>query len=276
MNMGNMASEKRFDFLNKFRDSDCPNFVSRIRLVNVNFNQLTCCTRILFTGIDPSPAAIRQMQKRLNRIGQDKPVHCTFLISQLPPRVRTTPNSTGAVTDMEASLGAISGLNEDPQNVETEFYRPLSYEERLFALVLRRENAIKQTLQQADRQRDPQELYEMLKDRQTLNQLLQDIVEDAKNDTDISNLIRGMEEVPSISKMNTESFTFTTSPVIEVQEASTSKEVQDYTTRYRETSPYRNLSNTEILSGLPELPEGYEFSWKAIRKQSTILQGELF
>jgi hypothetical protein len=177
---------------------------------------------------------------------------------------------------MEASLGAISGLNEDPQNVETEFYRPLSYEERLFALVLRRENAIKQTLQQADRQRDPQELYEMLKDRQTLNQLLQDIVEDAKNDTDISNLIRGMEEIPSISKMNTESFTFTTSPVIEVQEASTSKEVQDYTTRYRETSPYRNLSNTEILSGLPELPEGYEFSWKAIRKQSTILQGELF
>ena len=257
MSMGNMASEKRFDYLNKFRDSDCPNFVSRIRLVNVNFNQLTCCTRILFTGIDPSPAAIRQMQKRLNRIGQSKPVHCTFLISQLPPRVRPLRNSPAQLTDVENSLGAIEGMNEQPEEVETELYRPLSYEERLFALVLRRENAIKQTLQQADRQRDPQELYEMLKDRQTLNQLLQDIVEDAKNESDISQLIRGMEEKPT--------------PVAEkVEQHESSDEVE------APISHYHRLSNKEILSGLPNLPEGYEFNWNPIKRKSTILQGELF
>lgn len=304
MSMGNMAPEKRFDYLNKFRDSDCPNFVSRIRLVNVNFNQLTCCTRILFTGIDPSPAAIRQMQKRLNRIGQDKPVHCTFLISQLPPRVRTSPSSPiGAVTDVEASIGALSGENELPEEVITESYRPLSYEERLFALVLRRENAIKQTLQQADRQRDPQELYEMLKDRQTLNQLLQDIVEDAKNDTDISSLIKGMEENPyeaqtnkgeahnngknSRNLLNTygvdeistkvpyfenfqESLNLLDTPI--KRNGEINKSIKLNTSNHR----YSVLNSEEILEGLPKLPEGFEFIWKTNENSPNILQGELF
>ena len=289
MSMGNMAPEKRFDYLNKFRDSDCPNFVSRIRLVNVNFNQLTCCTRILFTGIDPSPAAIRQMQKRLNRIGQDKPVHCTFLISQLPPRVRSPRrNAAGAmaVTDIEASIGALMGENEEPEEMETELFRPLSYEERLFALVIRRENAIKQTLQQADRQRDPQELYEMLKDRQTLNQLLQDIVEDAKNDTDISSLIKGMEEIPATNCEGTH--TQNRSKPLEEEEKSDKSVISPRSSKslgslgslgsakLNSYESYRSLEAQDILLGLPELPEGFEFSWKAIKKQSTILQGELF
>lgn len=280
MSLGNMAPEKRFDYLNKFRDSDCPNFVSRIRLVNVNFNQLTCCTRILFTGIDPSPAAIRQMQKRLNRIGQDKPVHCTFLISQLPPRFRRTssnphPESGLPTSDMQASLNAISLTQENletidqPQNLESDTYRPLSYEERLFALVLRRENAIKQTLQQADRQRDPQELYEMLKDRQTLNQLLQDIVEDTKNDTDISSLIKGMEEIPSHKKSLTD--------IVLSNSYQDTEETGNDVPRDMVSILGRNsLEPQDVLSGLPQLPEGFEFCWKPLQKTSTILQGELF
>jgi hypothetical protein len=270
MSMGNLAPEKRFDYLNKFRDSDCPNFVSRIRLVNVNFNQLTCCTRILFTGIDPSPAAIRQMQKRLNRIGQKNPVHCTFLISQLPPRARVTQRPNGSLTDIEASIGAIEeGSQPQESAAESELYRPLSYEERLFALVLRRENAIKQTLQQADRQRDPQELYEMLKDRQTLNQLLQDIVEDAKNDTDISSLIKGMEEKPPIKddKSNWE---------LESIEAPAFSSRSLETEAMQTPRAFGGLSISDILKDLPELPDGFEFSWKPLKKESTILQGELF
>lgn len=274
MSMGNMPPDKRFDYLNKFRDSDCPNFVSRIRLVNVNFNQLTCCTRILFTGIDPSPAAIRQMQKRLNRIGQNKPVHCTFLISQLPPRLRVSRNPNPTVTDMEASIVNLSetnGDNETSQPIEGDSYRPLSYEERLFALVMRRENAIKQTLQQADRQRDPQELYEMLKDRQTLNQLLQDIVEDTKSDMDISSLIKGVVE-KSVSKFEDGNL-----PIAEVNPRHTSTmELLGTNLNEKKVSHYRGLHTDEILSGIPELPEGFEFSWKPTNKQSTILQGELF
>jgi hypothetical protein len=271
MSMGNMAPEKRFDHLNKFRDSDCPNFVSRIRLVNVNFNQLTCCTRILFTGIDPSPAAIRQMQKRLNRIGQEKPVHCTFLISQLPPRLHR--ESTTGMVDLESDLrGGIVREDEVSDTVET---RPLSYEERLFALVLRRENAIKQTLQQADRQRDPQELYEMLKDRQTLNQLLQDIVEDAKTNSDVANLIRGMEEKPTLVTENDNV------PELEIEDKTpqetTSAEVSTQEILEQYTSTTKNSPSAgEILAGLPELPEGFEFKWNPIKKKSTILQGELF
>lgn len=265
MSMGNMAPDKRFDYLNKFKESDCPNFVSRIRLVNVNFNQLICCTRILFTGIDPSPAAIRQMQKRLNRIGQTNSVHCTFLISQLPPRLRTNPNPSLAVTDVEASIGAIIGTNEAPEIVETDSYRPLSYEERLFALVLRRENAIKQTLQQADRQRDPQELYEMLKDRQTLNQLLQDIVEDAKNDTDISSIIKSME-----TKNVTVLPPSTGSNQTCIQKSETQPSIDNW------VKGYQGISTQDILSDLPELPEGFEFSWNTAKKYSTIQQGELF
>lgn len=209
--MGSLTPEKRFEFLDKFRDSDCPNFVSRIRLVNVNFNQLTCCSRILFTGIDPSPAALRQMQKRLNRIGQKQQVHCTFLISQLPP-TPTTPLRTLAPIDVLESLQDINQINapshsflqtpSSPEGVQ----RPTSYEERLFALVLRREDAIKQTLQQADKQRDPQELYELLKDRQTLNQIVRDIVENAKSDDKVSLVIQNMVETPkSIPKNGAES-----------------------------------------------------------------------
>ena len=188
MAMGNTAPEKRYEILNKFRDSNCPVFLSRIRLVNVNFNQLTCCTHILFTGIDPSPAALRQMQKRLNRIGQTQDVHCTFLISQMPRR-------QPIAQEIENTLAALeTGMETEAE--DTVDVRPPSYEERLFALVLRRETAIKQTLQQADRQRDPQELYEMLRDRQTLNQLLEDIVTNAKTDAVAAEKMRSMVETP--------------------------------------------------------------------------------
>lgn len=85
---GKESSHQRSRVLDDFRESDCPILLSRIRLINVNYNQLTCCQRILFTGLDPSPAAIRQMQKRLNRIGQTKDVECTFLISRMPPNLR--------------------------------------------------------------------------------------------------------------------------------------------------------------------------------------------
>jgi hypothetical protein len=281
MSMGSMAPEKRFDYLNKFRDSDCPNFISRIRLVNVNFNQLTCCTRILFTGIDPSPAAIRQMQKRLNRIGQKETVECTFLITQLPPRQRyTNLNSSSATNAGVDPLSYIDGQQYTEQSLEQaqeeiSEYRPLSYEERLFGLVLRRENAIKQTLQQADRQRDPQELYEMLKDRQTLNQLLQDIVEDTKNDSDLKELFKGIkDEAWQRSQDNNQSLTenkrvsHDQSDKLKVLEI-TKEFIGEQYTRF-------GLEANEIISQLPELPNGYTFNWKKVRNSSNTLQGELF
>jgi hypothetical protein len=249
MSMGSMAPEKRFDYLNKFRDSDCPNFVSRIRLVNVNFNQLTCCTRILFTGIDPSPAAIRQMQKRLNRIGQTKPVECTFLVSQLPPRQRNgqARASNEALDPQSIIEGTVTNNGTVLEEDQIETYRPLSYEERLFGLVLRRENAIKQTLQQADRQRDPQELYEMLKDRQTLNQLLQDIVEDTKSESELENLFNGER-----------------SPVELVKEKSYDEQMIHRTAYKLIGAKLQGVPTEEILLGLPHLPEGFKFNWKRV------------
>jgi hypothetical protein len=266
MSMGGMDPEKRFDFLNKFRDSECPNFVSRIRLVNVNFNQLTCCQRILFTGIDPSPAAIRQMQKRLNRIGQENEVECTFLITQLPPRNR----QNGARLDALEAIGVGEG-GEDPEAI-----RPMSFEERLFALVLRRENAIKQTLQQADRQRDPQELYEMLKDRQTLNQLLQDIVEDTRSDTDVSDLIRSMAQTVVAEEENPTREETTA----EAAEAPVSvQEAKEEAPKGVETGAILNGSakrRSKSKKSTLELPEGFEFVWKPVKKVPGSLQGELF
>lgn len=308
--MGSMAPEKRFDYLNKFRDSDCPNFISRIRLVNVNFNQLTCCTRILFTGIDPSPAAIRQMQKRLNRIGQKETVECTFLITQLPPRQRSTRAAQEAMTqgiDPQAYIDGVtsmeSGQEYTAQSLEAAQeniieYRPLSYEERLFGLVLRRENAIKQTLQQADRQRDPQELYEMLKDRQTLNQLLQDIVEETRNDSDLKELFKGIKdeawetkntphvggEYPIEIQSNGVNNTLNSLEKIGKEDrvkllklAKQRIEIQGNKEQY---SQY-NLSLEDILKNLPPLPDGYQFNWKEIKNFSDkldkqTLQGELF
>jgi truncated hemoglobin YjbI/Fe-S-cluster containining protein len=290
MSMGSMAPEKRFDFLNKFRDSDCPNFVSRIRLVNVNFNQLTCATRILFTGIDPSPAAIRQMQKRLNRIGQKETVECTFLVTQLPPRQRTTMNnlssSQGIAVDPQSFIDGQQYTTESIEQAQAQEeiseYRPLSYEERLFGLVLRRENAIKQTLQQADRQRDPQELYEMLKDRQTLNQLLQDIVEDTKNDSELKALFKGTcDEAWEKTSHKTES---NISPKQNSLEGIISA---DYTQQKVLEIANKNIGNKfvkfklsaeNILADLPELPPGYKFNWKEIKSSSNTLtlQGELF
>lgn len=192
MTLGSMGSEKRFEVLNKFRESGCPVLTSRIRLINVNFNQLTCCQRILFTGIDPSPAAIRQMQMRLNRIGQTETVECEFLITRgRPARVygRINPKN---LRDIEAETEQATSNIETQGNPEsTKTYeenlqnRPPSYEERLFATVLRREKAIQAVLNQADKQRDPQELYDMLQDRQTLNQVLQDIATEATLDLSI-------------------------------------------------------------------------------------------
>jgi hypothetical protein len=183
--IGSMAPEKRFEALNKFRDSGCPVLTSRIRLINVNFNQLTCCQKILFTGIDPSPAAIRQMQLRLNRIGQTETVECDFLVTQ--NRVQSVRGNQSPNINLE---GTIRQALEEPEEslTETEAQetrRFPSYEERLFATVLRREKAIQAVLNQADKQRDPQELYDILQDRQTLNQVLQDIATEAKTDMSI-------------------------------------------------------------------------------------------
>jgi hypothetical protein len=200
MGLSNIAPEKRFEYLDKFRNSDCPVFLSRIRLVNVNFNQLTCCTKILFTGIDPSPAAIRQMQKRLNRIGQTEEVECTFLITQLPEQIIRN-QEVGASVDGVDQIDAYDTQTEAQPSQEDETttrrYRPISYEERLFSLVLRRETAIKQTLQQVERQRDPQELYEMLKDRQTITQVLQDIAENVKETTKLETQIQTTPITPT-------------------------------------------------------------------------------
>jgi hypothetical protein len=285
MGLGNMDPEKRFDYLNKFRDSDCPNFVSRIRLVNVNFNQLTCCTRILFTGIDPSPAAIRQMQKRLNRIGQTQPVECTYLISQLPVQRRRTANGSSIAEDIQDTIDALEtgGYNPNPiEDLEEETgYRPPSYEERLFALVLRRENAIKQTLQQADRQRDPQELYEMLKDRQTLNQLLQDIVENTKTDTDITKLIRSMEEEKKSTPTEETEFdkaiqsskipdAFTAGD-LQSEEEAIPINIEETVSKNKRG---RKKKNSETC--LPEPPEGYTYRWNPVKKKENVLQGEFF
>jgi hypothetical protein len=310
MSMGSMAPEKRFDFLNKFRDSDCPNFVSRIRLVNVNFNQLTCCTRILFTGIDPSPAAIRQMQKRLNRIGQKETVECTFLITQLPPRQRASRSAQNILSQgidpqsyVEGTVEMENGQGYTAQSLEAAQeeiveYRPLSYEERLFGLVLRRENAIKQTLQQADRQRDPQELYEMLKDRQTLNQLLQDIVEETKNDSDLKELFKGIkdeawdikkptpiigESAKSINSIDSINSTNSIEKIDKNDQAKLLKIARQRLETQNGVNQY-NIPVEEILQNLPPLPKGYQFNWKKIKDFSDkldnlskqTLQGELF
>lgn len=263
MAMGNTAPEKRYEVLNKFRDSDCPVFLSRIRLVNVNFNQLTCCTRILFTGIDPSPAAVRQMQKRLNRIGQTREVHCTFLITQMPRRQPIN-------LEIEATLAALETGEQEP---ETEDLRPPSYEERLFALVLRRENAIKQTLQQADRQRDPQELYEMLRDRQTLNQLLEDIVTNAKTDPELTQKMRAMAETAEAKKPEATEVIEAASEILEVEpptaDAAGETRIVSTTVGARVwEGPARNA---------PEETTGLRFTWAPVRrKRPDILQGELF
>ena len=254
--MSNLDPEKRFEFLNKFRDSDCPNFLSRIRLVNINFNQLTCCTRILFTGIDPSPAAIRQMQKRLNRIGQTETVECTFLITQLPPQ--RNQREIGPRIDVIEEINRQTNTNFVDQPTQTptpeQDNRPFSYEERLFALVLRRETAIKQTLQQADRQRDPQELYEMLKDRQTLNQVLKDIVENAKSDEGITEIMQAMASNHGyIQEIPTEIPTEILTPAPAIPEP----------------------PDTTNLTNLTNLTPN-EFVWMPIKKLSPVLQGELF
>jgi hypothetical protein len=181
--IGSINPEKRNEALNTFRNGQIPVLVSRIRLINTTYNQMTCCTRILFTGIDPSPAAIRQMQRRLNRIGQTQTVHCTFLISQLPE------HKTGhdAQTIIQNTLEAAEPNNTD----QSPIYHP-SYEERLLALILRREQAIAETVTQADRQRDPAEFQEVLQNRQTLNQVLEEIVTNAKVDPATAHLMKKM------------------------------------------------------------------------------------
>jgi hypothetical protein len=304
--MGSLNPDKRFEFLNKFRDSDCPNLLSRIRLINVNFNQLTCCTRILFTGIDPSPAAIRQMQKRLNRIGQTQPVDCTFLISQLPPT-----NRSRETLDVLEEIQAQTNPNYTPNpTTASSDNRPPSYEERLFALVLRRENAIKQTLQQADRQRDPQELYEMLKDRQTLNQVLKDIVEDAKSDDGVSDLIKRMAETGlegdliTKEEKNPETTQKTTKTTKTTNTTNTTPETQPPKKRRKSPSTPRRFEKSSPRNSKPENPtpenptpencpsescttpplehvpksseERPSFGWKPVKPLATTLQGEFF
>jgi hypothetical protein len=294
MAMGNTAPEKRYEILNKFRDSNCPIFLSRIRLVNVNFNQLTCCTHILFTGIDPSPAALRQMQKRLNRIGQTQDVHCTFLISQMPRRQAITQ-------EIEQTLAAIeTGEAEEEQEQEDSvFDRPPSYEERLFALVLRRETAIKQTLQQADRQRDPQELYEMLRDRQTLNQLLEDIITNAKTDASTAEQMKLMAEkvkpaditeaAPLDSNVvDVEAIAERTETAAESQEeiaerdtivAQTRRGKKKVKATREPAKEYQRPEEPELEEAGERLtaPDGHHFTWAPVRKhRPEILQGELF
>ena len=185
--LGSMPAEKRFEVLDKFRDSDCPVLTSRIRLIGVNFNQLTCCQRILFTGVDPSPSFIRQMQKRLNRIGQTQIVECVFLITRGREILNRSQITNDNLRNLEEEVRTVINAPQLKNESEEESIRkrPPSYEERLMATIMRREKAIQAVLNQADKQRDPQELYNMLQERQTLNQVLQDIATDASSDMSI-------------------------------------------------------------------------------------------
>lgn len=242
-----VAPDARFGVLDAYRDSTTLGFVSRTRLINVNFNQLTCASWLLVTGLDPSPSALRQLQKRLNRVGrreEDGEVMCNFLLTELAPvprraprydlppqllerlHVRTNHTDTadrpvniesaidaameraevrsiaGADEQLDAEIAAYpappEGYWREADGLGMTMHRPPSYEEKLFALILRREAAIKQVLNQTERYRGPQELFESLQSRQTLNQLLTDIITTTLSG-DIEAVVQTPDGVPVVA-----------------------------------------------------------------------------
>jgi len=130
----------------------------------------------------------------------------------------------------------------------------------------------------------------MLKDRQTLNQLLQDIVENTRSDTGVADIIKAMAEktvksplppTPEIIEVETE-----VEPVSEIEpnpgtetpaepegRGTTPAETRTKPGRRRQTKPAEPL-------GPPPLPEGLRFTWIPVRsrrsKTSGVLQGEFF
>jgi hypothetical protein len=135
------APENRHELLNNFRNSRIPNLVSRTRLVNTNYNQLTCCSRGLFWGMDPSPSAMEQMKYRLSRPGQsNQDIEWATLITVKP-----------------------SGT---------------SYEQSFYNVLLRKKQAIRETLKSVDRPRTMEEVVRQSEERQLQSQLLEEILHD--------------------------------------------------------------------------------------------------
>jgi len=141
-------------------------------------------------------------------------------------------------------------------------------------------------LQQANRQRDPQELYEMLKDRQTLNQLLQDIVEDTKNDSDLKELFKGIkdeawEKSNDALQKDSIDLQLETSNNVEIESARLTPIQMAQATKLAnkkigERYAKFGITTKEILASLPGIPEGYKFNWKKLKSSSNNYQGELF
>jgi hypothetical protein len=135
------APEERHELLTKFRDSAIENLVSRTRLINTNYNQLTCCSRGLFWGLDPSPSAMEQMKYRLSRPGQtNTDIEWSTLIT-------VKPNGT-------------------------------SYEQSFYNILLRKREAIRETLKSVDRPRTIEEVIRQSEERQLQSQLLEEILHD--------------------------------------------------------------------------------------------------
>jgi hypothetical protein len=133
------APEDRHELLTNFRNSTIPNLLSRTRLINTNYNQLTCCSRGLFWGLDPSPSAMEQMKYRLSRPGQTNP-------------------------DIE--WGILITVNPSASSYEHAFYN----------ILLRKQQAIRETLKSVDRPRTLDEVVRQNEERQLQSQLLEEIL----------------------------------------------------------------------------------------------------
>ena len=135
------APENRHELLNNFRNSTVPNILSRTRLINTNYNQLTCCSRGLFWGLDPSPSAMEQMKYRLSRPGQ---------------------------TNHDIEWGILITVNPTAS----------SYEQAFYNILLRKQQAIRETLKSVDRPRTLEEVVRQSEERQLQSQLLEEILRD--------------------------------------------------------------------------------------------------
>ena len=135
------APEDRHELLTNFRNSTVPNLLSRTRLLNTNYNQLTCCSRGLFWGLDPSPSAMEQMKYRLSRPGQ---------------------------TNSDIEWGILITVNPTASSYEHAFYN----------ILLRKQQAIRETLKSVDRPRTLDEVVRQSEERQLQSQLLEEILHD--------------------------------------------------------------------------------------------------
>lgn len=132
--------EQRHERLNQFRDSTVPNLISRTRLINTNYNQLTCCSRGLFYTLDPSPSAMEQMKYRLTRPGQtNEDVEWSILIT-------VKPNAA-------------------------------TYEQSMYNVLLRKRQAIRETLKSVDRPRTLDDILQQAEERRLQAQLLEEILQ---------------------------------------------------------------------------------------------------